>query len=72
MQLKQSNKRILLKTILYRILGITIMLIVSFLYTKNYLLALSISIFTEIAQTILYLLYEYVWNNITWGLITNL
>ena len=65
----QSEKRILVKTIIYRFIGIFIMLGVSYCITGNYKLSLGISFTTEFLQLLAYYSYEHIWNNISWGLI---
>ena len=65
----QSEKRILVKSVIYRFIGIFIMLSVSYFITGNYKLSLGISFLTEFIQLLAYYSYEHVWNNIKWGLI---
>ena len=64
----QNEKRILVKTIIYRCIGIIIMLCVSFYITGNYRLSLGISFITELLQLCAYYSYECIWNNILWGM----
>ena len=67
--LKQSQKRILFKSILYRILGFLVMFIVVTCLSNSTKVALKMSIIVELLQTILYFFYENIWNSITWGLV---
>lgn len=64
----QSNRRILIKSILYRILGIIISFITANLFINNIKKALLLTILTEIIQTTIYILYEKIWNNIKYGI----
>ena len=69
--LVQSQKRIVIKTILYRILGILITFIGGYLFTKNYKNAFLITMLIEITQMIVYFIYEQLWNKIEWGISLN-
>ena len=65
--LVQSQKRIVIKTIIYRILGILITFIGGYLFTKNYKNAFLITMLIEITQMTVYFIYEQVWNKVKWG-----
>ena len=65
--IKQSQKRILIKTLIYRILGIFITFIGGILFTKNIRSAFIITMLIEIIQTVIYFIYEELWNKIDWG-----
>ena len=65
---RQTNKRILIKTIIYRVIGFLIMLSVSYFLTKDVSLTLGISLLTEGLQLLAYFIYEHGWNGISWGL----
>tara|TARA_R110001592_G_scaffold18537_1_gene76806 strand:+ start:405 stop:635 length:231 start_codon:yes stop_codon:yes gene_type:complete len=65
--IKQSQKRILIKTIIYRILGVLITFIGGMLFTNNIKSAIKVTMLIEIVQTIVYFLYEEIWNKIKWG-----
>ena len=65
--LVQSQKRIVIKTIIYRILGILITFIGGFLFTNNFKSAFMVTILIEVMQMIVYFSYEQLWNNIEWG-----
>lgn len=64
----QSNRRIFIKSVLYRILGIIISFITANLFINNIKKALLLTILTEIIQTTIYILYEKIWNNIKYGI----
>ena len=65
--IKQSQKRILIKTLIYRILGVFITFIGGILFTNNIRSALTITMLIEIVQTVVYFMYEEIWNKIDWG-----
>ena len=64
----QSEKRIIIKTILYRLLALTFTLLFSFIFTRDVGKSLGIAVFTETFQTFLYYVYENGWNGIDYGL----
>jgi uncharacterized membrane protein len=64
----QTNNRILLKTILYRVITIIISFIISNAFFKNIKKALFLTIIIELIQMINYCFYEIIWNNIKWGI----
>ena len=63
---RQSTKRLLVKTILYRIMGLTITFLVSYFFLGEIETSIGISIFTESIQTLLYFINECAWNLIDW------
>lgn len=64
----QTNNRIFLKTLLYRIITIIISFIISNIFFKNIKKALFLTIILEFIQMINYCIYEIIWNNIKWGI----
>ena len=62
----QSTKRMLVKSILYRIFGATLTFLVSYFFLGDISKSLGISVFTESLQTVLYFINECVWNCIEW------
>ena len=63
----QSNNRILLKSIIFRIIALIITFSITYLYTNNLRNSLKVSFFIEFIQFISYFTYEILWNNINWG-----
>ena len=63
----QSNTRIFIKTIIFRLIALAITFSITYLYTKNYRSSLKVSIFIEFIQLISYFIYENIWNKIQWG-----
>ena len=63
----QSNNRILLKSIIFRIIALIITFSITYLYTNNLRNSLKVSFFIEFIQLISYITYEILWNNIKWG-----
>lgn len=64
----QSQRRILFKTILYRIIAFALTFIVSYMATRNVNKSLRIGVVVEIIQAIIYYLYEQLWNRINWDM----
>lgn len=67
--IKQSQERIMIKTVIYRILGVFITFIGGMLFTNNIKSAITVTILIEIIQTLVYFMYEELWNKINWGYI---
>ena len=65
---EQTQKRLLVKTIIYRIIGILITFIGGFLFTNDYKNALLVTLLIEFTQMLIYFIYEQLWNNIEWGI----
>jgi len=68
----QSNERLLIKTIIFRLLAITITFSISYIYTNNFRKSMKVSIFIETLQLILYFINEHIWNNIKWGYVISM
>jgi|TARA_B110000858_G_scaffold85911_2_gene99330 uncharacterized membrane protein len=69
----QSTNRILLKSIIFRIIALIITFSITYLYTNNFRNSLKVSFFIEFIQFISYITYEVLWNNVDWGYaITNI
>tara|TARA_Y100000817_G_C16366688_1_gene328460 strand:- start:209 stop:442 length:234 start_codon:yes stop_codon:yes gene_type:complete len=69
--IKQSHERIVIKTLIYRILGVLITFIGGMLFTNNIKSAITVTMLIEIIQTIVYFIYEESWNKINWGMLYN-
>lgn len=65
----QSEKRIIVKTVIYRMLAIMFTLLFSFIFTRDVKKSFGIAIFTETFQTFLYFIYENCWNGMDYGLV---
>lgn len=66
---KQTKKRSFVKSILYRFLTFIFTIIISYSFIGNFKKTIYFGIFAETIQTIIYYLYERVWENINWGYI---
>ena len=66
---KQSRRRIIVKTSLYRFIGVVFTLIFSYMFTKNISKSIKITALTETFQTLLYFIYEHSWNGIRYGMV---
>ena len=64
----QSDKRIIVKTVVYRFIAILLTLFFSFVFTRNLFKSIGIAVFTELFQTFVYFLYEKYWNNLDYGI----
>ena len=63
----QSNHRILVKSVMFRLIALMITFIITYLFTSNFKKSIKVSVFIETLQFISYFIYELIWNNITWG-----
>lgn len=68
----QSNERLLIKTLIFRLLAITITFSMTYIYTNNFRKSMKVSIFIETLQLILYFINEHIWNNIKWGYVISM
>jgi uncharacterized membrane protein len=66
----QTQKRIIVKSISYRFIGLLINFCITYLLTKNTNTAVKASLFIEILQTFAYYGWENLWNQIEWGMVT--
>ena len=64
----QTEKRVICKTIIYRLVGTLIAFTVSYMFTGNIGISIGIGIVAEGSETIFYYLHERIWNTIQWGL----
>ncbi|MCB9343088.1 MAG: DUF2061 domain-containing protein [Saprospiraceae bacterium] len=64
---KENMSRSALKAITWRIFGTMDTLLISFLITGKFLIALSIGAVELITKTLLYFMHERIWNRINWG-----
>lgn len=64
---QQRVSRVLVKTLLYRVVMVVITIVVAFVITGNTADALSIGIASNVIKTVVYYGYERVWDRITWG-----
>jgi uncharacterized membrane protein len=62
-----STKRSLFKSVTFRAAVIVTDLVVIYLITHRVDTTVSVTVFTNVASTILYFLHERVWNRIQWG-----
>ena len=64
----EKHRRTVLKAASYRVFATLTVFAVSFAYTGSFASAASIGLTAAVAKTILYYLWERMWNNISWGL----
>ena len=65
--MKETNKRSLAKTIVYRGLSLAICTVITYLFGLGWGEAFKISFVTFLASTLLYYVHERVWNKVNWG-----
>ena len=67
MKLVDTQQRSITKSITFRILVIISDLVVIYLITKRVAATIALTVFTNLASTVLYFAHERVWNRIAWG-----
>jgi uncharacterized membrane protein len=67
MKFNETRRRSITKSITFRIIVIVSDLVVIYLVTKRVSTTIVLTVFTNIASTLLYFLHERVWNGVTWG-----
>lgn len=65
--MRELRKRSIAKAIVWRLLGITMMLLISFILTEDVEMAVDLTIWTNISSFIMYYLHERAWAKIKWG-----
>ncbi len=65
----EKHYRTIFKTLTYRLIIICSVALITYVSTKDITLTLTITIGTNILNTIIYYLHERIWNNIHWGII---
>lgn len=66
--ISQSQTRIFIKSLLYRIIAFSLTFIVSYIATRNVKKSLQIGVFVEFIQFVIYYFYEHIWNQVNWGM----
>ena len=64
----ETKARSIVKTLSWRLVGSSAVLLISFLMTGSFALASSIATIQLISNTILYFVHERIWNKIQWGI----
>lgn len=67
MRFKETKKRSITKSVTFRITVIVSDLIVIYMVTGHVETTIALTIFTNLASTILYFSHERIWNAIEWG-----
>lgn len=65
--LAENCLRSLAKTISWRICGAVLTFVTVYILSESVPLASSVTLFRELASTVLYYLHERLWNKISWG-----
>ena len=66
--MSETTRRSLVKTISWRLIGSSAVLLISFLLTGDVALAGSIAIIQLVINTLLYFIHERIWNKVQWGI----
>jgi uncharacterized membrane protein len=66
----EKHRRTIVKAASYRVFATMTVFLVSYLYKGNFASAASIGLTAAVAKTMLYYVWERLWNNISWGLET--
>ena len=66
-RLIESNKRIALKSLTFRVLILTADGIIVYAITRELQLALTVTIIRNAVAMVLYFIHEEYWNKVTWG-----
>jgi uncharacterized membrane protein len=69
--IKQTNLRLIIKSIIYRIIVLFITYYFTYRLRGSHKEAIYLSFSIEIIQFIWYIFYEKLWNNIEWGMHTD-
>lgn len=64
----QSKERIIIKTVVYRIIAIIMSFIINNFFFNNVKKAILLTIIIEFIQMTIYYFYEKIWNIIRWGI----
>ena len=65
---RDSPFRSFTKTVVYRLATIIADLIIVYALTRRIDVTLGVTLFTNVASTVLYYVHERIWNHIGWGL----
>jgi uncharacterized membrane protein len=63
----ESKKRSIVKTITFRIIGITITLFITYMFLGNVKQSIWLTITLNVTALLLFYFHERVWNIISWG-----
>lgn len=66
--MSETTRRSLVKTVSWRLIGSSAVLLISFLLTGNVALAGTIAIIQLVSNTLLYFIHERLWNKVQWGI----
>ena len=67
----EAHKRSIAKAISWRLTGTVDTIIISWIITGRFVLAISIGLFELLTKTILYYAHERAWQKVRWGLISS-
>jgi uncharacterized membrane protein len=65
--MRETRKRSIVKAIVWRVIGVIMMMIISYALTQNVSISVELTIWTNLSSFILYYAHERGWNKIKWG-----
>ncbi|MCW4050720.1 MAG: DUF2061 domain-containing protein [Candidatus Bathyarchaeota archaeon] len=66
----ESRKRSMVKSVVWRLMGIVILGVITWAYTKNVAVTTVVTLLFHSIRLVLYYFHERAWDGITWGLKT--
>ena len=64
---KETHKRSIVKSCLYRLFGTLVTIIIALVFTSSLPASLGIGFIELISKILLYYVYDRIWQNIKWG-----
>ena len=64
----ESNKRSLVKSMTWRIMGIFILGVIAWVFTKSWQITTGVTALFHAIRVVLYYFHERFWNRVNWGL----
>lgn len=63
----ETKKRSIVKAIVWRVIGIVMMMLISYILTHDVSMSIDLTIWTNLVSLVFYYIHERVWNKIKWG-----
>jgi uncharacterized membrane protein len=64
----ESRRRSIIKSLVWRLSGIIVLGLITWMYTKNLEITTVVTVFFHSVNVVLYYLHERLWDKIDWGL----
>ena len=65
---KHSHKRTFAKMLTWRVCASTTTILLVFIFTKSWIMALSVGVIEAVVKSVVYYLHERFWNKNKWGI----